>query len=253
MQFHNIGKKRYLAVVKWDRVWSGEFGSLRGWRQLRVEGWRASPPSWPLWQTHRTSPAEWYCWAPSEWSSCSQTHKIQICEYVKRHKKHCTWVKNCEKTTWHLPQVEQQHTHKGERTLDLHWAGYYSDQLEIETQINHQISDWCISIINIRTRTISRAMDISRSSDWPAELKEGGWSPFFWILSHCSLCKPGDTLKTFAHNESSRTNMLLLLLQPIHYIKKYDKLGNISDYKVKICSDITVKKMWQKMFFITLP
>lgn len=29
-----------------------------------------------------------------------------------------------------LPQVKQQHTHKRERPLDLHWAGHHSDQLK---------------------------------------------------------------------------------------------------------------------------
>lgn len=31
---------------------------------------------------------------------------------------------------WHLPQVKQQHTHEGERALDLHRAGHNSDQLK---------------------------------------------------------------------------------------------------------------------------
>lgn len=68
---------------------------------------------------------------------------------IKNQNSNC--VQNSENNT--LPQIKQQHTHKGERTLDLHWAGYYSDQLENETQTNDQISDQCISTIKATTHT----------------------------------------------------------------------------------------------------
>lgn len=44
----------------------------------------------------------------------------------------------------YLPQIKEQHTHKGERTLDLHWAAHDSDQLE-NTTVNSDITMWTVS------------------------------------------------------------------------------------------------------------
>lgn len=100
-----------------------------------------------------------------------------------------------------LPQVKQQDTHKRERPLDLHWAGHHSDQLKKHRHIYKQANVGA----NI---SISKA--ILWKNDWPAALKEAGWSPFSWILSHCSLCTPGDTVNTLLCKTSTSSTVLLM-------------------------------------------
>lgn len=175
------GRRVNLGVMQWGRVCSGGLGSWPGWRRQREEDRRVFPPCWLPWRTCKTSRGERCCWAPSEWSSCSQRrvqnesvkHKVSSRSTVKMLRS----VFTPSKTAAHTWKIESPGSAPSWSLL--WWAEKYADIL-----------------LHVLQTLITHGFIRAEKDGWPAELRGEGWSPSFWTLSRCSLCKPVDVFNT---------------------------------------------------------